>query len=444
MQQYRFAPGDTSKTVDIFLPDSSSTTGAGLAGLVFNTASLACYYRNTATGTVTAITLATQTVAGAWSSGGFKELDATNAKGMYRFDIPNAVLASAGDGFIYFYGATNLAPTPVQISVGYVPANAVQLAGTNQTARDIGASVLVGDKTGFSLSNGSITAATFAADAIDSNALAASAVTEIQSGLSTLTQSQVTGGAYALNSASFSFNTALDFTTTQKTSLNSATPSVTVSDKTGFSLTAAYDAAKTAAQATKLLKYVQLMARTDAANATDRATELTEINADGGSGAGSWNPANVTYGQALQALGGMGSNVGNILDDTGLNGVVVASGSKTGYELTSAYDLYHADIQYTVDTANTQDEYTISWFKNGVRQTSGITVPTLQVIKRADGTDLIASTTPSQIASTGTYKHDATTTARLTAGEAAIAVVTATIDGSTRSFSKLIGRDSTA
>lgn len=35
-------------------------------------------------------------------------------------------------------------------------------------------------------------------------------------GTSTLTQAQVTGGAYALNSASFAFNSALDFTTTQK------------------------------------------------------------------------------------------------------------------------------------------------------------------------------------------------------------------------------------
>lgn len=35
-------------------------------------------------------------------------------------------------------------------------------------------------------------------------------------GTSTLTQTQVTGGAYALNSASFSFNAAMDFTTTQK------------------------------------------------------------------------------------------------------------------------------------------------------------------------------------------------------------------------------------
>lgn len=43
--------------------------------------------------------------------------------------------------------------------------------------------------------------------------------------------------------------TAGDFTATMKTSLNASTPAVTVSDKTGFALTAAYDAAKTASQA---------------------------------------------------------------------------------------------------------------------------------------------------------------------------------------------------
>ncbi len=68
-------------------------------------------------------------------------------------------------------------------------------------------------------------------------------------GTSTLTQAQVTGGSYALNSSSFAFAAAFDFTSTQKTSLNAATPAVTVSDKTGFALTSAYDAAKTAAQA---------------------------------------------------------------------------------------------------------------------------------------------------------------------------------------------------
>lgn len=41
----------------------------------------------------------------------------------------------------------------------------------------------------------------------------------------------------------------------------------------------------------KLLKYVQLLARKDAAIATDNATELTAINANGGSGSGSFNNA---------------------------------------------------------------------------------------------------------------------------------------------------------
>lgn len=112
--------------------------------------------------------------------------------------------------------------------------------------------------------------------------------------------------------------------------------------------------------------------------------------------------------------------------------------------LTATYDLYHAEIDLRIDAANSRDEYTITWFKNGARVTSGITVPTLQVVKRADGADLIASTTPTQIGATGSYKHDATTSARTTAGEACLAIVTATIDGSTRSFSRLLGRDSTA
>lgn len=43
------------------------------------------------------------------------------------------------------------------------------------------------------------------------------------------------------------------------------------------------------ATAAKLLAYVQLMARSDAAIKTDNATELTEINADGGTGAGDFD-----------------------------------------------------------------------------------------------------------------------------------------------------------
>lgn len=360
--------GSTSQSVNIFIRDSSSTTGGGLTGLVFNTASLTAYYTFAgANATATAITLATlAAVNSAFSSGGFKEIDATNMPGWYRFDIPNAALAtSKGRSVaIHFKGATNMAPTPLEIELtgwdnqdgvrggmtalpnaaagasGGVPlsvdasgrVDVLKVNGTSQTARDLGASVLLSSGTGtgqISLSSGAVllqaiqtgvtiptvttvtnqlTAAAIAtgvwqdttagdftvassigkglytsgnapgaasglalvgsavgaaasvtgdvggkvlgggagtitgtgARVVDSsgNAVApastalststwtgtlATSLTTLAShdpgatiGTSTLTQTQVTGGAYALNSASFAFNAALDFTTAQK------------------------------------------------------------------------------------------------------------------------------------------------------------------------------------------------------------------------------------
>ncbi len=108
---------------------------------------------------------------------------------------------------------------------------------------------------------------------------------------------------------------------------------------------------------------------------------------------------------------------------------------------TLADDLYHADICVTRQST-TRDEYSVTWFKNGVRVPSGITSPTIQIVKRADGTDLVASTAMTQIGTTGSYKYDASGGEQATLGEANIAIVGATIDGSARSFSRLISRDS--
>ena len=102
------------------------------------------------------------------------------------------------------------------------PTTANNLSATNIDVDQVVASVsgavgsVIAAVTLPTIPTGWITADGIAADAIGSSELAASAITEIQAGLSTLTQTQVTGGAYALNSASFSFNTAMDFTTTQK------------------------------------------------------------------------------------------------------------------------------------------------------------------------------------------------------------------------------------
>lgn len=108
----------TDQTVDIFVADSSSTTGAGLTGLAYNTASLVCYYRRGATGTPTALTLATQTVGGAHSDGGFVAVDGTNAPGQYRLDLSDAICATGVDRvYVHLKGAANMAPVVKEIEL---------------------------------------------------------------------------------------------------------------------------------------------------------------------------------------------------------------------------------------------------------------------------------------------------------------------------------------
>jgi len=138
MSEYVYA-GLTSQTVDVFLADSSSTTGEGLAALVYNTASLTCYYRKGATGTATAITLATQTVGGAWSSGGFVQVDATNMPGVYRLDVPDTVVSAEGFVTIYFQGAANLVPTALRVDCRALPSDMIKISGDATAADDLDA-----------------------------------------------------------------------------------------------------------------------------------------------------------------------------------------------------------------------------------------------------------------------------------------------------------------
>lgn len=180
MPKLSIIAGATSQTVNVFIADSSSTTGAGLTGLAFNTASLTAYYALPKAAAV-AITLATlAAVTSAYSSGGFKEIDSTNMPGWYRFDVPDAAIASGRFVSIHLKGATNMAPLPLEIELtawnnqdavrggltALPNANAgatnglplavdnsgrvdvLKINGTSQTARDIGASVLLSAGTG--------------------------------------------------------------------------------------------------------------------------------------------------------------------------------------------------------------------------------------------------------------------------------------------------------
>lgn len=117
MAKAQLVKGTTSYLTDIFIQNNSLTTGAGLTGLVFNTASLTAYYHRSNSATATAISLATMT-AGTWATAGFVEVDATNMPGVYQIGIPNAALASgAGNVSILLKGATNMAPVVLEIEL---------------------------------------------------------------------------------------------------------------------------------------------------------------------------------------------------------------------------------------------------------------------------------------------------------------------------------------
>lgn len=189
--------GSTSQILQIFIRDSSSTTGAGLTGLVFNTASLTAYYHRDTDTTATAIALVTMTV-GTFTSSGFKEIDATNMPGWYQFCPPNAALASGASsvGF-HLKGATNMAPLPIEIDLD----GQVDVTSWNGTAVASPATAGIPDVNVKNINN-----------------VSASAVTTVKAvqglavdGVITTVTNQLTGAAIA--TAIWTDTTAGDFTT---------------------------------------------------------------------------------------------------------------------------------------------------------------------------------------------------------------------------------------
>ncbi len=113
----------------------------------------------------------------------------------------------------------------------------------------------------------------------------------------------------------------------------------------------------------------------------------------------------------------------------------------TEYQIERVADVYHADIELTVDgeVPQDQDEYTILWYKNGVWVASGVTNPKIQVIKQ-NGADLITLTGMNEAGSTHIFTYSEASNI-ITYGDAVTVVATATIDGSTRTWPKTLFRD---
>lgn len=108
------------------------------------------------------------------------------------------------------------------------------------------------------------------------------------------------------------------------------------------------------------------------------------------------------------------------------------------FGVTNLESVYYADIQYIRD--NSQDEYTVSWFKNGQRLLNGVTNPFISVFNRSDGSNLFANSGLTEIGTIHSFKYDALEN-RQASGNTYVAITSGTIDGLVRSDSALLGRD---
>lgn len=148
----------------------------------------------------------------------------------------------------------------------------------------------------------------------------------------------------------------------------------------------------------------------------------------------------VDAGNAVKVQSGTGANQVNL---SGGNVTAGAHAAGAINEAAFAADTakYQAKLWYFDDDANATDRYVACWFKNGQPVTSGITAPSGQVIKAADGADLVPPADMTQVGSTGLYRLNEGSN-RVVDGAAYVAKVTANIDGAVRTWFQPVGRDS--
>jgi hypothetical protein len=153
------APGSTSQSIELYL---------GVTGLTASISGLSARYNRTRTASVS-IPLVARTIAQAWTSGGFAEVDATNMPGVYRLDLPDAALAAGADDVtVMVRGAsgTNGAVMTVKLSSGGL--TSAQTAAAVLDA--VGSSYVTAGSIGYAIQNSnvaSISGSTAAADELE-------------------------------------------------------------------------------------------------------------------------------------------------------------------------------------------------------------------------------------------------------------------------------------
>jgi len=170
MSKLKIKESTTSKLVRVFIQDSSSTTGAGLTGLVYNSSGLTAHYLSEGDATATAITLATMTV-GTWATGGFKEVDSTNMPGVYEIGLPDAVIDATSEGstLVMLKGATNMAPVLLEIEldkIDYRDGVRAGLTALPNAAADAAGGLVISDAGGLDIDTMDSRISTFASSGV--------------------------------------------------------------------------------------------------------------------------------------------------------------------------------------------------------------------------------------------------------------------------------------
>jgi hypothetical protein len=222
--------GSTSRLEHVFILDSASTVGAGKTGLT--NASVTMYYFRPADTTATSVTLSAGTL-GTWSSGGFKEVDATNMPGVYEVGMPNAVFAATFNHSIVMIKGTGVAPVVLEYNlVSYDPLDTVRLGLTAlpNVAQGTSGAISTGN------ASGQVTVAT------NNDKTGYSLTQTFPTNFSSLA---ITAGG-AVTAGTVSDKTGYSLTQTFPTNFSSlaitaggAVTAGTVSDKTGYSLATA-------------------------------------------------------------------------------------------------------------------------------------------------------------------------------------------------------------
>lgn len=166
MANYTILAGTTSVSIEVFIFDPA--TGLPDNTVIHSTAGLVLQYRRKGEANVSIVEASLAALTTAWTDSGFLLI----GNGVYRLDLPNLAVAAGAAGVVIHGTLTSRAIVPVFIDlVAYNSQDAVRLGltalpnvasgsagaipttgtGTNQISVTSGA-VVVGDKTGYSIS----------------------------------------------------------------------------------------------------------------------------------------------------------------------------------------------------------------------------------------------------------------------------------------------------